>query len=121
MLAVVAGEFGCRRASTGGGGGAADLVAVGATVKRSPIDSESFLLVADSTGAQYVPDPALSEAYRVDGLRVVFSARTLEIPANVRMVGAPVRIIEIRRREGGQQSSLGPSRRAHPSVRRGVT
>src|SRR5262245_25488638 len=58
---------------------------VGATVHRFPIDSDTYVLVADApAGTQYLPD-SLPTPFREDGLRVRFSGTVREPPPNVRL------------------------------------
>jgi hypothetical protein len=56
------------------------------------------LVPDDDPGQRYAPDE-LPEAFRVEGLRVVFSGEVGEIPPNVRMWGTPLHLTAIRRLE----------------------
>lgn len=81
----------CRSPGTTAG---ADLTG---HVQRFPLDSDNWVLVADSAPREiYVPD-ALPEPFREAGLRVRFAIERLEPSANVRMVGIPVRLLRITR------------------------
>jgi len=77
---------------------------VAATVRRFPIDSESFVLVPDSSPeTNYVPD-RLPAAFREDGLHVIFDAVPDTVPPNVRLVGPPIRLLRIQLRDGDSRS-----------------
>jgi hypothetical protein len=55
-----------------------------------------FGLVPDrDPGTRYAPDPALPEAFRRDGLRVVFSGRVKPSPEGVRQWGTPLEVTRI--------------------------
>jgi hypothetical protein len=100
LLEIAGGVAGCRSTSHHGAATAADLVDVRATVRRFPVDGESYLLVADdSTSTAYVPD-VLPVPLRHDGLRVVFSGRAGPIPAHCRLPGTPVVLSRIRPWDG---------------------
>lgn len=74
------------------------------SVQHFPIDSDNWVLVADSKpGEIYVPD-ALPEPFREVGLRVRFAIELVEVPPNVRMVGTPVRLLRITRVEARSRS-----------------
>jgi len=89
----LAGLDGCTRTPH-----TAALHDVAATVRRFPIDSDQYVLVPDSLpDVRYVPDD-LPAALREDGLAVVFDAELLPVPANVRLVGPPIRVLAIRPR-----------------------
>lgn len=100
LVLTVMGASGCREARQDGTEDATPLVDVPATVRRFPLDSDTFVLVAeDSLGSRYLPDE-LPVPFRHDGLAVVFSGRIGPIPANVRLIGTPVTLTRIRPRDG---------------------
>jgi len=97
-VALVFGVLGVVGAGCRGEGGGAEQDLVG-SVQRFPIDSDNWVLIADSAPSEiYVPD-ALPEPFREAGLRVRFAIERLEPSPNVRMVGIPVRLLRITREE----------------------
>ncbi len=82
----------------------AALTDVAATLKRFPIDAETFLLIPEAhPDERYLPDD-LPEAFREDGLRVLFSGELREILPNERLIGTPIRLLRIERRDGTRRS-----------------
>ena len=76
------------------------LTNIPATVKRFPIDAETFVLIPEAhPDERYFPDN-LPEAFRDDGLQVLFSGQRLEIAPNDRLIGTPVHLVRIERRYG---------------------
>jgi hypothetical protein len=77
---------------------------VEATVRRFPVDSDTFVLVPDSDpDTRYVPD-ALPAPLRDDGIHVVFDAALEPVPPNVRMIGTPIKLLRIRARDSEPRS-----------------
>lgn len=58
-----------------------------------------FTIVPDADkGTRFLPE-RLPQEFKKDGLRVLFSGKVGEVPANVRLVGTPLELIEIQREE----------------------
>jgi hypothetical protein len=82
----------------------APLRDVEATVRRFPIDSDTFVLVPDSDpDTRYLPDE-LPAPFRDDGTRVIFDATLEPVPPNVRLVGTPIKLLRIRPRDESRRS-----------------
>ena len=62
---------------------------------RKVVDTFVIELASDPS-TRYQPDN-LPAPFRLEGLPVIFSGRTSEVPPNVRMVGNPIHITSIRR------------------------
>jgi len=79
------------------------LMAGGPTVKNQrgtvrAVNPERgwYALVPDrDPGTRYAPDPPLAEAFRQDGLRVVFSGRLKPAPDGVRLWGTPLKVTRL--------------------------
>jgi hypothetical protein len=79
------------------------LAAPGATLKNlrgtvRAVNPEQgwYALVPDrDPGTRYAPDPPLAEAFRRDGLRVVFSGKLKNLPDGERRWGTPLTVTRI--------------------------
>lgn len=109
---ALAGMNGCRRPasestaeSTGQSAPAeTGLTNVTATLRRFPIDAETFVLIPDARpDERYLPDN-LPSVFREDGLQVIFSGERRAIPTDDRLVGAPIHLTRIERRDGARRS-----------------
>ena len=99
VIALAAVVAGCTSTLTGPDPLAAEYVEEIATV-RAAGGGSFFLVVASAPDAPLVPYPEpLSDAFRRDGLRVVFSGERLPIPPYVRLIGLPVHVTDIRKVE----------------------
>ncbi|NIO04658.1 MAG: hypothetical protein GTN74_08590 [Proteobacteria bacterium] len=65
------------------------------TIQRVSPGSAWYVIVPDYDKMQRFAPINLPEDFRRDGLRVLFSGRIGEIPANVRLVGTPLEITRI--------------------------
>ena len=66
------------------------------TVMNFPKGSQTYIIVPDSDpNKRYVPT-ALADEFKKDNLKVEFIGVEGEIPPNVRMVGTPFRLKDIR-------------------------
>lgn len=103
-IAVLLGHAVCGCGEGGAGAGAGTGEGLVGTVQRFPLDSDNWVLIADSApGDIYVPD-AVPEPFREVGLRVRFVIERIDSPPNVRMVGIAVRLLRITREEGRSRS-----------------
>ena len=94
LLAAVLGA-GCAARPPAGSAAAPPIRDAAGTVRQ--VGSFGFGIVPDGDpGTRYAPD-RLPEAFRVDGLRVVFSGEVRPLPANARTWGTPLRLTAIRR------------------------
>ena len=92
LLALLA-PAACQRAPSGA---KTDLAG---SVRRFPVDSDNWVLVADNApGEIYVPD-ALPEPFHEEGLRVRFAIERLQPAPNARLVGIPVRLLRLARED----------------------
>ena len=74
-----------------------ELTDIKGTIQAVRPDAGWYAIVPDSDrGPRYAPD-RLSDEFKKDGLRVVFSGRVKPIDPNVRMWGIPLELTEIRR------------------------
>ena len=104
---ALAGTSACRQADSGSASESKPTTAltnVAATLKRFPIDAETFVLIPEAhPDERYLPDD-LPEAFREDGLQVLFSAERREIAPNDRLIGTPIHLLRIERRDGTRRS-----------------
>ena len=80
---------------------AGHLKHVRGTVRAVNAEQGWYALVPDrDPGTRYAPEPPLPEAFRKDGLRVVFSGKVGKVPEGGRRWGTPLRVtrIEIERK-----------------------
>jgi hypothetical protein len=74
-----------------------ELTDLKGTIQAVRPDAGWYGIVPDSDrGTRYAPD-RLSDEFKKDGLRVVFSGRVKPIDPNVRSWGIPLELTEIRR------------------------
>ena len=65
------------------------------TVQRLSSNNDWYVIVPDDDDTQRFFPSNLPEEFRKNGLRVLFSGKRGEIPANVRMVGTPLELTKI--------------------------
>ncbi len=61
------------------------------------LESDTYVIIDDVPESGHYAPTNLPVDFRQDGLRVLFSGRTREIPPNVRMAGIPLDLSSIQR------------------------
>ena len=85
---------GCDAGDVVGPAAPPDIVDAIGVVRAFDSSHATFIDTDAPDGRRFVPTN-LPRAYRVEGLRVLFSARSLAISPNVRLMGAPIELTRI--------------------------